>query len=76
MIGEVQKAEMIENERIASAVLGLDKRDILQNIFLFNITADPYERYDLSQVSKPLNLQLIFFEQGKPSAIQNKAWVI
>ena len=76
MIGEVQKAEMIENERIASAVLGLDKRDILQNIFLFNITADPYERYDLSQVSKTLNLQLVFFEQGKPSAIQKKAWLI
>lgn len=46
--GEVQKSQMIENERIATYVLGLDK-SILQNIFLFNITADPNERQDLSQ---------------------------
>ena len=37
----------------------MNDKSFLQNIFLFNITADPYERNDLSKVSQSHTINII-----------------
>lgn len=39
----IQMMEAIEEEKV-------QLEGLFQNVFLFNITADPYERHDLSKV--------------------------
>lgn len=39
----IREMEAIEQEK-------LDREGLFQNVFLFNITADPFERHDLSRV--------------------------
>ena len=49
--GEIEKA-MAYEEFINKEMMPTNDESLLQNIFLFNITADPYERNDLSKVSE------------------------
>ena len=58
ILGEVQKAVAYE-ESVMNEIDSVDDKSLLQNIFLFNITADPYERNDLSKVSQSHTINII-----------------
>ena len=58
ILGEVQKAVAYE-ESVMYETDSVDDKPLLQNIFLFNITADSYERNDLSKVSQSRTMNII-----------------